>query len=214
MWWIFVGAHLGWCGWQWKSLRRTRQEKVEPSSPAWFANVSSRLPSKRSKLSLSRPKLCDEVRPAIVPMQDLANSKADVRSLSQFAKPISSECEMAAQGVIPSNIEANTQWAVCTFNAWAVNRSFLGASEAVADDLVASHDPQLVCKWLCRFLIEVRKSDGSSYPPSSLRCLVCGLNRVLEKIKHPSLLWTRRTTGFVICWKHSVHSVVNCIGRK
>ena len=33
--------------------------------------------------------------------------------------------------------------------------------------------------------------DGSCYPPSSLRCLVCGLNRVLRKIKHPFLVYDR-----------------------
>ena len=31
--------------------------------------------------------------------------------------------------------------------------------------------------------METRKSDGSCSPPSSLRCLVCGLNRVLQKNK-------------------------------
>jgi hypothetical protein len=30
---------------------------------------------------------------------------------------------------------------VCTFNAWAINRSFVNASEAVPDDLLRSHDP-------------------------------------------------------------------------
>jgi hypothetical protein len=58
-------------------------------------------------------------------------------------------------------------------------------SEVVPDDLLASYDPQLVCKWLCRFAMEVRKSEGSFYPPSSLRSLVRGLNRALQKNKAP-----------------------------
>ena len=158
----------------------------EPSPAAQSANASGENPSKRLKLSLSRAKQRDEVRLAITPMRDLTNCNGGVESSSRFAKPISSpEREKAAHGVIPSNTEANTQWAVRTFNAWAINRSFLGASEAVPDDLLASHDPQLVCKWLCRFVMETRKSDGSCYPPSSLRCLVCGLNRVLQKNKAP-----------------------------
>lgn len=39
--------------------------------------------------------------------------------------------------------------------------------------------------WLCRFLLETRKSDGSPYPPTSLRSLLCGLNHVLQKNKAP-----------------------------
>ena len=67
----------------------------------------------------------------------------------------------------------------------AINHSFVNASEAVTDDLLASCNPQLICKWLCRFVMEARKSDGSFYPPSSLRSLVCGLNHVLQKNKAP-----------------------------
>ena len=64
--------------------------------------------------------------------------------------PSAAESDNAGKkGVIPSNTEASTQWAVCIYN-----RSFVNASEAVLDDLLASHDPQLVCEWLCRFVME------------------------------------------------------------
>ena len=103
---------------------------------------------------------------------------------SCFAKPISSpEREKAAGGVVPGNTEANTLWAVRNYNAWVLNRSFVNPSKAVPTDILHSHNPQLVCKWLCRFLMETRKNDGSPYPPASLRSLVCG---VLHKNKAPS----------------------------
>ena len=47
--------------------------------------------------------------------------QADSLNLN-FTSP---EHEKAAQSVIPSNTEANTKWAVRTFNAWGINRSFL-----------------------------------------------------------------------------------------
>ena len=101
-------------------------------------------------------------------MQDLTNGKAEVGSSSRFPKSVTSpEREKAAQGVIPSDTEASTKWALHTFNAWAINRSFLNASKAVPENLLARHDPQLVCKWLCRFVMEARKDDGSPYPPST-----------------------------------------------
>ena len=162
------------------------QENIELHSSA--AESSGENPSKCLKLSLSRAKPHDKFRSANAPgpMQDLTNGNADVGCSRRFAKPVTSpERQKAAQGVIPCNTDANTQCAVHTFNAWAINRSFINASEAVSDDLLASHDLQLVCKWLCRFVMETRKSDGSPYLPSSLRSLVCGLSRVLQKNKAP-----------------------------
>lgn len=35
------------------------------------------------------------------------------------------------------------------------------------------------------FHLETTKSEGSPYPPTSLRSLLCGLNRVLQKNKAP-----------------------------
>ena len=106
--------------------------------------------------------------------------------VSRFAKPVESpEREKAAKGVLPANTEASTRWALRNFNTWALNCSSMSSSEAVPADLLQSHDASLVCKWLSRFVLETRKTDGSSYPPATLRSLVSGLNRVLQSNKAP-----------------------------
>ena len=33
--------------------------------------------------------------------------------------------------------------------------------------------------WVCRFVVEARKRDGSNYPPNTIYQLCCGLNRAL-----------------------------------
>ena len=38
----------------------------------------------------------------------------------------------------------------------------------------------IMCKWLCLFVLETRKEDGKPYPPSTLRCLLSGVNRILQ----------------------------------
>ena len=81
--------------------------------------------------------------------------------------------------VIPDNTKASTQWALRNFNDWASNQCFLSPDDPFPNDLLASHDAEF--KWLSRFLMETRKTDGSLYPPSSLRSLICGLNRELQK---------------------------------
>lgn len=48
-------------------------------------------------------------------------------------------------------------------------------------DVLKSHDTKLVCRWFCAFVFETRKTDGSRYPPATLRSLVSGLNRELQR---------------------------------
>ena len=56
---------------------------------------------------------------------------------------------------------------------------------AVPVDLLRCHDAGLACKWICRFVIETRKTDGSAFPPATLRSLVSGLNREIQRNKAP-----------------------------
>ena len=62
---------------------------------------------------------------------------------------------------------------------------FLSPDDPVPKVLLASHNAELVCKWLSQFLMETRKTDGSLYPPLSLRSLICGLNRVFQRNQAP-----------------------------
>ena len=130
----------------------------------------------------STPKRLRLSFPSTVPLKESTNHGL----VSRFAKPVESpEREKAAKGVLPANTEASTRWAWRNFNAWALNCSSRSSSEAVPADLLQSHDASLVCKWLSRFVLETRKTDGSSYPPATLRSLVSGLNRVLQSNKAP-----------------------------
>ena len=64
--------------------------------------------------------------------------------------------EKAARGVIPSNTEASTHWAVKNFKLWATNRSAVPS-----DPVPESHDPNLRLR---RYVMETRR-DGHAYPP-------------------------------------------------
>ena len=93
-------------------------------------------PPKRLRLTLARSPL-----------------RVSNNSGSRFSNPVNSpERAKAARGVVPANTEASTQWAVNNFTDWALNRSFLDSRETVPADLLRSHDAELVCKWMCRFV--------------------------------------------------------------
>ena len=114
---------------------------------------------------------------------------------SRFVEPKSSpEREKAARGVVPKNTESSTRWAVQNFESWASNRVLLG--HPVPDGLLHSHDAGIVCKYLCLYVLETRKEDGTQYPPSTLRVLVSGLNRVLQQNKAPFSVLDKSNPNF------------------
>ena len=103
----------------------------------------------------------------------------DTNNIQRFAAPVSpASLEKAAKGVVPTNTEASTAWARNNFNACTKNRPCFG-DERIPAGLLQSHDSNLVCTWLCRFVTETRKTDGSVYPPATLRSLLSGLKRIL-----------------------------------
>ena len=154
-------------------------DRVEPSNSHGDTSECSSNAAKRLRLSLKQ-----KAPTTIVPLMESTN-QVHGRS-TRFAKPVvSPEREKAAKGVVPANTEASTQWALRNYNAWALNRSFMAADKAVPADLLWSHDADLVCKWLCCYVMETRKTDGSVYPLATLRSLVSGLNRVVQSNKAP-----------------------------
>ena len=129
----------------------------------WFA-AENEPPKKKKCLSLSRQRSS--------PLQDSTN---------RFTKPVEATVlEEAAKGVVPLKTEQSTRWAVANFNSWALSRSSSSA-DAVPSDILKSHDAELICRWICAFMFETRKTDGSRYPPATLRSLVSGLNRELQR---------------------------------
>ena len=105
--------------------------------------------------------------------------------------------ESYSKGVIPDNTDAHTQWVLRNFNEWVGNGCSLAPDDPVPKYLLASHDADLICKWLCQFLMEIRKTDGSLYSPSSLRSLIA--MSFYKKIRLHFLLWINVTLDFVLC---------------
>ena len=86
--------------------------------------------------------------------------------------------EEAVKGVVPRNTEKNNEWAWKNFLDWASSRSEKLPSDPVPCDLLSSSDPNLLCKWLCFFVMENQQACGKLYPPKTLYALLCGLLRV------------------------------------
>ena len=103
---------------------------------------------------------------------------------TRFLDPITDEEEESlCDTAIPPNSKATTAWGVRLWNEWAGTRS---KSTADHDKVVpvttplVDIPPDSLAYWLAKFIMEVRKKDGSEYPPKSLYSLTCCFKRFFD----------------------------------
>ncbi|XP_062618379.1 uncharacterized protein LOC134279995 [Saccostrea cucullata] len=71
------------------------------------------------------------------------------------------------------NTRRNTKWCVEMFNKWRASRDNVPYMKEM--------NAKMLNYWLQRFVLEVRKQDGSEYPQRTLYFNVCGLLRHLRE---------------------------------
>ncbi len=95
----------------------------------------------------------------------------------RFKKPASEEeMNVISKGFIPENTRKNTAWAHNVLMEWMCERNN-SSEEKCPHNLLDNPDPNKINKWLSRFVTEVRKKDGSSYPPRSIHVILAALQR-------------------------------------
>ena len=85
--------------------------------------------------------------------------------------------------------------------------------DPVPSNLLECQNPGLLCKWLCLFVMEIWKSDGSQYPPA-LRSLLSGVNYVLQKNTAPFSIPVKVIIGSNIFYIHWIACAVTCTGKE
>ena len=70
---------------------------------------------------------------------------------------------------VPANTAADTRKCVCLFQEWAKERNLRFKEDKVPEDILVTDDHQSLCHWLCKFCTEIRKVDGTHYPPRSIQ---------------------------------------------
>ena len=77
----------------------------------------------------------------------------------------------AVKRVLPQNTAGNNRWAANNFAEWIKARE--SSDDPVPKDLLCSTNAELVCKWLCHFILETRQELGELYPPKSIYLPLC-----------------------------------------
>jgi len=112
----------------------------------------------------------------------------------RFAQPAcEQELKQAAKGVVPDSTRSSTNW---DYLSWAENRNKRIPDDPVSLDLFKSDDADLVCKTLCKFVLETRNCNGEQYPPCTIRLLLSGLNRFFKENKAPFSVMSKEDPQF------------------
>ena len=125
---------------------------------------------KKLKLSLSK-------------RREAAAGKENRENSVRFEFMDEAKVEALSKKFVPKNTTTSTKWCVSTFNSWLRARNARETEEnRVPMDLLQSNDAALINKWLTLYVAEVRKKDGSQYPPKTVYTLLTGLLRHMRSI--------------------------------
>ena len=116
-------------------------------------------------------------------------------SSKRFSVVSEEDFVLGCQGVVPANTKSSNEWAMRNLKEWMDSRS--SSEESVPEDLLSCSDSTVVCKWLCRFVQETRKVDGTRYPPSTIRSLLSAFQRVMRDNKLPYRLFDSADLRFL-----------------
>ena len=106
-------------------------------------------------------------------MPESKRSKLSLKK-RRFAQPLAEvDMNTLCKPVVPSNTRKQTDWCVNVFESWRSARD----GEKCPANLLQQGTVEELNFWLCRFVVEARRSDGKWYPSATLYQLLAGLLR-------------------------------------
>jgi hypothetical protein len=109
-----------------------------------------------------------------------SNASTPVHGRTRFAVPkTEEEVVEARKASVPKKTQTDTRYCMRLWDEWKMHRN-VTSTKRVPDDITEMSRDELQY-WMCRFVLEVRKRDGSLYPANTLHHLCCGVMRHLRQ---------------------------------
>ena len=93
------------------------------------------------------------------------------------------EVEEAKKKSIPKNTEKSTTWSVNVWKEWSAHRRQTCTSYTDWPTHLLIAQPIELDYWLCKFVLETKKSNGEHYPPDTLYAICNGLLRFIRETR-------------------------------
>ena len=92
------------------------------------------------------------------------------------------ELKNAQEASVAANTRKQTSWSVNVWKAWSGHRRLLSMYDCPPHLLILAKNSGELSRWLCRFVLEVRRQDGKEYPPNTLYQICCGILRYVREM--------------------------------
>ena len=135
-----------------------------------------------------------------------ANSQNSESMTAHSSKPArfvtvnEEDVKNAQKSAVPVNTQRQTNWSLNVWKEWSEYRRRLNMYDCPSHLFIMAKNPWDLNRWLCRFVLEVRRKDGKEYPPNTLHQLFCGILRYvrdrvpeLDIFKQPSFSGFQKT---------------------
>jgi hypothetical protein len=125
---------------------------------------------------------------------DLKDFKVKSKGKTRFGPLVSDkEIQDVAESAQAKNTVKDTKWALKLFTEWkkarnveAMKSTGTKSQQEMVPGLTATIPKDKLNYWFCRFVLEIRKRDGSPYPPATLRHILAALQRYLRETHNRS----------------------------
>ena len=126
-----------------------------------------RLQSTSSNQEKSEKSIADN-RPCATPLYH-DNSKKSDRTDERYLFDVTfDDLSKFKEGERPTNTEKNTKWAIRNFESWRSARNKRYPEEQYPPNVLFETDSNELCDWLCKYISETRKVDGTNHTPRTL----------------------------------------------
>ena len=111
-------------------------------------------------------------------------------------------CEKSGRSDVSNskNTAKNDVWASNVFQDWVKERNVRfpdSTNDQCPENILETSDAEQLARYLSWFVIEVRKRNGSRYPPSTIHLILCGLQRIMRlKNAAPFDIFSKRDVRF------------------
>ena len=82
---------------------------------------------------------------------------------------------------VPQKTRQQTKWAHGIWMSWRLNRIKIAETPDECPSKLAEMSKANLCKWLSRFIVEIRHNDGKPYTGNTLHQILCGIQHYLRE---------------------------------
>ena len=123
------------------------------------------------------------------------------REAPRFTLSTDEEIEAAAKGVVPANTSRANDWAKRNFQEWIRVRNEANPLDQAPADFLTCNEPEIVSKWLQKFVLETSQESGDPYPPKSLYAILCGLYQISQSNGVSFNFLDKKDTRFAVLYR-------------